>query len=460
MMKGYLTVFLSLSLSLLIGVILVLTQSAVRNGGKERLEGAMDIGMNAVLGEYGTALLDRYGLLYLDASYLGQKPSAANVESRLVYYINKNLNPIKRGLWGKLYLQEAAVISFQTAVSGNGVSMKRQAAAYAEDCKIHRKEAQVTEYMEAVEALANKDAEEEWKDLMEELAGTELPLVMNQKGQWEEVPLGNPADSVFALLGSDILYLINADLDSVGTESIPTGEYISNRSFQASETEESGEADEELFLQYLFEKMGNYRRAREDAVLHCQLEYIVSGKGSDFENLEAVAETLMKWRFADNAACIFSDSFLCGEARAAARELYAVQLKPELEEPVARSLLYACAYLETVGDLKCLFSGGCVAFPKKRSQTGMAQVMSGSITEISSEAAGLCYEQYLSCMLLRLSEKEKNLRVMDIMEMDLRRLTNNPHFAMDWCLERLQAEILVKDGLGKEYRLTRTYGYY
>lgn len=462
MMKGYLTVFLSLSLSLLTGVILFLTQSAVRNGGKERLEGAADIGMNAVLGEYGIALLDRYGLLYLDASYLGQEPSAVNVESRLAYYMNKNLNPnsVNRGLWGKLYLQEAAIISIQTAAAGNGDSMKRQAAAYAGDCGIHRKEAQVTEYMETIETFAEQDVAEEWKCLMEELSGMELPRVKNKKGQWEEVPLGNPADSVFGLLGSDVLYLINADLSSVGTESIDLEEYISHRTFQALAAEETDEADEVLFLHYLFEKMGSYRRVRENAVLHCQLEYIVSGKGSDFENLEAVAETLMKWRFADNVSCAFSDSSLCGEALAVARELHAVQLKPEFEVPVMKSILYACAYLETIGDLKCLFSGGCVPVSKGKLQTGVLQVLSGSIMEISSGAAGLCYEQYLACMLMCLSEEEKNLRTMDIMEMDIRRLTKNPYFAMDWCLERFQAEILVKDSWGKEYRLTRTYGYY
>lgn len=460
MMKGYLTVFLALSLSLLSGVILVLTQSAVRNGGKERLEGAVDIGMNAVLGEYGTALFDRYELLYVDASYLEREPSVVNVESRLDYYVRKNLNPLKRGLWGKLYLQEVTVTDFRTAAAGNGASVKKQAATYIGERGIQRKEAQVAECAETAEALAAFDAVEEWQTLMEELAGMELPRVKNKKGQWEEVPLGNPADSVFGLLLSDVLYLIKADLSAVGTESIEPAEYISHRGFRNLGTEETGKGDDILFLNYLFEKLGSYRLIREDSVLHCQLEYIVSGKGSDFENLEAVAEILMKWRFADNVSCAFADDSLYKAALDTARGLYAVQLKPEFEAPVAESLLYACAYLETIGDLKCLFSGGCVVLQKKGLQSGVAQVLSGSIPEMLSQTEGLCYEQYLACMLMRLPEEEKNLRAMDVMEMDLRRLTNNPYFAMDWCLESFQAEVSVKDGLGKEYRLKRAYGYY
>lgn len=462
MMKGYLTVFLALSMSLLAGVILFLMGNAIRNGSKVRLEGAADTGMNAVLGEYGTALYDRYGLFYVDVSYLEQKPSVANLESRLTYYIGKNLCPgtEQRGFWGRMDLKETTAVSFRTAASGNGDSMKRQAAAYIRDNKIQREEVQIAEYMGVIDRLAQKDASGEWRTLMEQIAGMELPCILNEKGQWEEVALGNPADSVYGLLGSDILYLIRADLSSVGTESIRQQDYISSRPFLNGEDRGELPADDEQFLSYLFEKMGNYRRVREDSVLRCQLEYIIAGKSSDFENLEWVAEELMDWRFADNVICAFSDGLLYEEARAAARELYAVALKPEFEEPVARSILYACAYLETISDMSCLFAGGCTALPKHHLQTRVDEVLSGGIPKRASGTEGICYEQYLACMLMRLPEKKKNLRAMDIMEMDLRRLTGNPFFAMDWCIERFRAEILAEDGLGREYRLERTYGYY
>ena len=52
MMKGYLTVFLSLSLSILIGFVLVLTRTAAVNAEKIRMEMAVDAGMNSVLGEF------------------------------------------------------------------------------------------------------------------------------------------------------------------------------------------------------------------------------------------------------------------------------------------------------------------------------------------------------------------------------------------------------------------------
>ena len=63
MMKGYLTVFLSLSLSVLAGFVLLLTGSAIRNGEKLRLEGDVDIAMNSALAEFSIPLHERYGLL-------------------------------------------------------------------------------------------------------------------------------------------------------------------------------------------------------------------------------------------------------------------------------------------------------------------------------------------------------------------------------------------------------------
>ena len=61
MMKGYLTVFLSLSLSILSGVILTLTALAIRNGQRLRMECIADISMNSALAEFEKTLHDRYG---------------------------------------------------------------------------------------------------------------------------------------------------------------------------------------------------------------------------------------------------------------------------------------------------------------------------------------------------------------------------------------------------------------
>lgn len=462
MIKGYLTVFMSLSLSVLIGFVLLLTGNAVRNAEKVRLEGITDIGMNSALAEFDIELHKRYGLLYIDASYLGKQPSVSNLEDRLAFYIKKNIgNGTENMPWGNIVLKEAKVTEIRTAAEGNGNSMKNQAVCYAEDYGIERKEADASDYLNKVKELDNRNPRQEWISLEKQIAGIELPLIQNEKGEWEEVPLGNPADRIFGFLGSDVLYLLGVDMNGVGTGCIQKETCISHREIANITGTPIKAADDRMFISYLFEKMGNYREVKEDSFLNFQLEYVAHGRLSDYENLEATAEKLLDWRFAAAVNRAFGDGGLYAEAAAASDELLAVQLKTEFHQPVTESILYACAYLEAIAEVKCLLAGGCINIGEDIFSVGISQVLEGSIPAAAvSEADGLNYGQYLACMLFFLDEDVRNLRSMDIMEMDIRYLTGNIAFAMDWCVERYTSQITAYGGWNHEYVLHRTYGYY
>lgn len=461
-MKGYLTVFMSLSLSVLIGFVLLLVGNAVRNAEKVRLEGIADIGMNSVLAEFDIELHKRYGLLYIDASYLGKQPSISNMEDRLEFYIKKNIgNASENKPWENISLKEVMVTEIRTAAEGNGNSMKNQAVCYVQDYGIERKEADASDYLSEIKKLDNRNPRQEWISLEEQIAGMELPLIQNEKGEWEEVPLGNPADRIFGYLGSDVLYLLGVDMNGVGTGCIQKETCISNRDIANIAGAPVKAVDDGVFISYLFEKMGNYREVKEDSFLNFQLEYIANGRLSDYENLKATVERLMDWRFAAAVDRIFGDGGLHEEAATAAGELLAVQLKTEFHRPVTESILYACAYLEAVAEVKCLLEGGCINIGEETLSVGVNQVLEGTIPAAAvSEESGPDYGQYLACMLFFLDEDTRNLRSMDVMEMDIRYLTGNIAFAMDWCVERYTSQITAYGGWNHEYDLCRTYGYY
>ena len=58
-LDGYLTVFLSLSLTLLLSIFFVLIRGAFTNYSKMKLECVTDIGINAVLGEFQSIRLNQ-----------------------------------------------------------------------------------------------------------------------------------------------------------------------------------------------------------------------------------------------------------------------------------------------------------------------------------------------------------------------------------------------------------------
>ena len=183
MMKGYLTVFLSLSLSILSSVILTLTALAIRNGQRLRMECIADISMNSTLAEFEKTLHDRYGLFYVDLSYQEAKPSLQNMERRLQYYLSENIALFQNSdLWGNLALKNVVVNDVQTAADGQGGSMKNQAVQFIEDCGIHREETEILSSGDSILGTGQEDAMGAWCALMEEIAGIELPLIQNDKG--------------------------------------------------------------------------------------------------------------------------------------------------------------------------------------------------------------------------------------------------------------------------------------
>ena len=299
MKKGYLTVFLAMSLGFLTAFILMLTAGAVYNAEKLRLECAADTGMNAVLSEFHRGLYDRYGLLYVDAAYRGEAPLLSNVERRLQYYIEQNTAAVlerKYAPWGKLSEIQAAVTGVQTAAYGNGASMRHQAVLYAEDTGLRREEEKVFSCRAEIEALQAAQPMEAFDAVMAELSAIELPRILNEKGILEEVPLANPADWVYGLTGSDALYLAEAELTECSPVSVELDKVLSHRERLTEEQEQDREfrREEELFFSFLFEKMSYYRGAKPGTLLTAQIEYLICGENSDFKNMSGVAIFRMK----------------------------------------------------------------------------------------------------------------------------------------------------------------------
>jgi len=452
-MKGSITVFLALSLSALTGFVLLLLGNAVRNAEKIRLEGAMNLGMNSVLGEFHTGLHDRYGLLLIDLSYDNGEPSLYKLEERLDYYIRQNTKKERYSPQGIAAPKKVHIRQVTSAAFGEGNAMKYQAVCYMQDC--NRTEMAYGKNWKIITPVSRDNPLKEWDELMTIIADMELPKIQDENGRWKEVPLENPADAVFAMTGNNACYLAGIDTADIGVGIIQTDAYASHRTLENVTYGEYKKSDTELFVAYLFDKAGYYGKIRDNSYLQYQLEYIAMGKGSDYENMQQVADEILQWCFARNAEYIMRNDSLWNEALQRAGRLPAVALKEDFRVPVAESMLYALAYLESLAEIRCLFSDGSIAHIKDGISVQWEHVENAIILQVPSVSKGICYGDFLAAMLMCLSERERNLRSMDIMEMDIRMLSHNPYFAMDFCVQRIEAEVEAGS-----YFLRRTYGYY
>ena len=469
--KGYLTVFLSLTITIILSLILTLYQGARIGALKMKADCVSDISMNSVLAEYHRELFKQYDLLMVDTSYGTIHPSITNVQEHMRFYANKNF---ERTTMGKVFgatrlmgmeCETIAVPEFSIATDAEGSVLRRQILAYmtAEPAEDLLQEVTKNISILQIKGFDKRDIEAEEAQNQNKIDEIGMPKTIDANGQEQEVQLDGPAEAVASQKGAGILTLAIPD-EHISDMTVQLSEYVSHRTQTTGtgldEKENLSLTDKILIDQYMFEKCGRYTKKMDKSLLKYQLEYILSGEKSDKENLEAVAKKLLFWREASNFTYLLSDSEKCAEAEAVSAILTAVILEPELEEPVKYAILFAWAFAESVSDLKILFHEGRVPLVKnaaswKTDLLGLSDIrLAGKDGE-----EGLTYEEYLRMLFFMEGIQTKTQRLMDIMEMDIRKTAGNSAFRMDSCLDCFTGEICFTDKRGFRYKSFRTYGY-
>lgn len=477
MRRGYMTVFLALSLTLILSLVFTVIEGARISAIRMKFECVADIGMDSVLAEYHRELLEQYDLLFVDISYGSGHADINNTEAHLRNYIQNNLQTNRYGgIWGSrdflaMSIDQVEIDQYSIASDEQGAVLKRQVTDYMSDYPLGALLSQVSAGVEELDRLGldTRDVAGERQQYERRIEEIGLPEKEVEEGVYEEVPLDNPADIANATRSSGVLNLVLDDPSQVSVVKVEVKDYISHRSVKQGTglckeaAEISGEANELVFEAYLFEKCGYYGQELDKSLLKYQIEYILAGEDTDWKNLEQVAKRLLRWREVSNVLYILSDSSKIAEAEAMALALTAVALCPELAEPVKYTILFAWAYVESLQDVKSLLAGGRVPILKTASdwKTGINSIkdVRGSLSE-DAGGNGLNYKEYLQIMLFLQNSHDRTYRTMDIMEMDIRRTPGNGRFCMDGCFDTYQAKLSVSSRFGYSYEMSRIYGFY
>lgn len=478
MRKGYITIFLSLSLTLILSLVFTVIEGARISAVRMKFECAADIGMNSVLAEYHRELLEQYDLLFVDTSYGGSVPSIANTEEHLNRYIQENFQSRSYSIFRHtrdfldMSVESVELTEYSIASDDDGNVLKRQISDYMADYPIENLLARITENIVQIDSsqMETRDIEGERESCQAQIEEIGLPLQESEEGVYEEVPLDNPADIANATRSIGVLNLVVDDIGSISTTKIMSEQYISRRALMhgsgvCTEAEAvSGTANDILFLAYLFDKCGWYGEEKENSMLQYQIEYIIAGKDTDWQNLEQTAKKLLRWREVANVLYIMSDNAKIAEAEAMALALTAVMLSPELAEPVKYAILFAWAYVESLQDVKDLLGGGRVPIYKSSAdwKTGINSIkdVRGNLTNTGDSGRGLSYKEYLEIMLFMVNSHDRTFRAMDIMEMDIRKTPGNSEFRLDGCFDTYRARLSIVSGFGYSYKMERLYGFF
>ena len=475
---GYLTVYLSLTLTLILSFLLTMLEGARRHTVRMEAECITDIGMNSVLAEFHRELLEQYDLLFVDMSYGTSRASIGNSSEHLRRYLQANCRQSSgdKGLfsardWLALSVDRAVIGEYSLASDDGGNVMKRQALEYMKGASVEGIAADLLLRVNEVENLGldTRDVAAERENIQAQIDAVELPKETDEEGEEYEIALDNPADGVNASRNSFTLGMVLGSGYRVSGAAVRLEQYLSHRERRcgtgnpAGSPQPEGLAENLLFDCYLFDKCGHYGKETDKSVLKYQIEYLLAGKGSDVENLENVVKRLLLWREVANVIYLLSDSAKCAEAEILALTLTAVFLVPELAEPVKYSILFAWAYVESLADMRALLNDGKVPLMKTGSEwkTSIKSLFgfTGGTVEGGTGGSGLAYGDYLRIMLYMEDGTKKNMRAMDLMEMDIRRTPGNAHFCMDACFDSYTADVSISSAYGYAYETRRHYGY-
>lgn len=453
MRQGEVTAYLSLIFILLITFIGALIESASIQLAKNYRRADMVQAAECIFAEYQKELLEEYAIFALEAGYESGTYEESKLFDRLEYYGAGNM--------------EQEISRIQMLTDKGCAAFYEQAAAYME----HKYGLDIVKGMALETDIWRQQEEriEECTETEKQMQG-ELAGLLEENGG--ELPKeDNPIDHVNVLKGLPLLELAVPGEMQISKKSLALNDTVSHRNLYrgygdfSDKAEVPGTISELLYGEYVMEHFSTAADEEPSGVLDYQVEYILEGKGSDRENLEAVVSKLLLFRFVANYAYIQTDAAMKGEAEALALTLCSLLAVPAVTKAAAQAILLAWAYGESVVDIRSLLAGNRVAFIKSKEswQLSLSSLLTLGTQEDRNDGAdareGVSYREYLRILLFLEKQETAGVRTLDLIEQNLRIEHGLSFFRADQCVSRIEFLSTCRLRRGITYRFPTYFGY-
>ena len=475
---GYLTIYISLTLTVMLSLCLTLIEGARQNTIRLETECVMNIALDSIMAEYHRELFQQYNLFYIDSSYGSDYPSYYNTEARLKYYLEQNLDIEEASYIDFLYkdvlgmeLEEVYLKKVTLATDGDGVLFQKRAAQAVWDDIGLRLVENVLDWVQTIEVqgLMERDmaAEKQAADAqLEAFNGTEKQL---SEEVWFKVEIKDPTQHLDDMRAQGVLKWVVDNEATLSGQKVDLSQYISARRKRGilnqgnvTVTEQLSVMEKILFHEYLLRYSGHYGAEKEGSLLKYQAEYLVAGKSEDVENLRQVVNRICAIREVANILYLYGSAEKTVLVETVASLLAAAVLCPEIAPVFEVVLFLGWSYIESLYDTKVLLAGGKVPLMKDNNTwhydlDSILQTVDMQVKDVSS--TGMSYTDYLHVMLYLTDAEKTSFRFMDLMEMDIRLTEGNENFRMDACIDKVEAEAVIQSGYGYKCIISREKSY-
>ena len=463
--SAQITIFLSLTLLLVLSIVFVSLESARAEGLKLRVATAANASIESVFAQYDRVLYEEFGLLM----FTDKDGSLEDFKSEALKYAEKNSGSD----WLSFDVNDIEITDYMKATDDSGevfinaVAYYMKASGLAEEAIELSKSAKSNLSGSADDVISedgeidfsaikskiedSDDAVAEAKKKAEEAAANEAAAAASEASAGGEASASgrSEADEASEKSGKaavseatdkqkadyssiknnfsnwkskGILMLVVDDVEDISEEIYDKSELPSDLS--DTEKERSGgnageidATDKILLCEYFMRRFESYT---SDGTNGLQLERLICGKDSDLSNAASIAKRLIAIRFAADYLAIKNMGEMTLEAAALATAIVGWTGVTSLVDAVKEIILVVWALGEAICDVKTLFAGKKVALIKNESNWNLSweNLIAGKLKTASGEGDedGLSYEGYLRVLLYLKDKEEIAYRGMDIIQ--------------------------------------------
>ena len=317
------------------------------------------------------------------------------------------------------------------------------------------------------EAEKYQQQEEETEKKMDEILASHGTSEGSSEGSGEETE--NPLGILQKLKRKVLTEIVLPKDRTISQKSVEGTPGISGRERREGKgdvpaTEETG--NEKLyFIAYIPEHFGSYISPGENRPLEYEQEYLIGGNTDDMENLQEVLDKIRNLRMAPNYFYLQTDETKKAEAKVLAGVVSTLMGNPELTDVVCQIILMAWAYGESVMDLRTLTAGGKVPAAKsketwKLSLSGLLKLGTKEDSGASEAGeSGFGYDDYMKMLFLLESKETLRLRMLDLIEWNMKMRLDCPFFQADACITKLRIQSTCRLRRGITYQFSTYYAY-
>ena len=450
------TIFATLSMVLVAAVLFSLFEAARYHELHRILQLQTESALESCFATYNSNLWEEYRLLGCeDSGMVAQIREIGNERNSASQH---GLNLLQAEV-GEISLQ-----SYTRITDGEGRVFKDAAASYMKEQIVYETIQNLYNQYEVIASLI-KGGEIDLSKIDEAIQSIEnvqkqaietrenAGEIVQQEQVREELntsQMSNPLEVISDLQQKGILELVVPKDHILSEKKIAQTGLVSNRKLQKgvdSQVSETEWIDNVLFQQYLLSYFSNYLNVQENTCLSYEIEYIIGGKSTDIENLKLTVQQILGIREIINFLYLVSDAQAQETAGGLAIALVGATVNPIVIETVKIGILTAWAFGESILDVRALLLGQKVPLLKSKETwtLSLAEVARlGQVDFVAKESPnGITYANYLGILLLFQQEKELSFRAMDLQELYIQKVCEEPMFRMD--------EICVQAKIGVEY---------